>query len=273
MTADTYRAAAVGAAAYALCDTLHELGHVAATLLPLQVSVLSSSSVGISKTTSSPVVAFAGPLANLLLAGALALARPAVLPSNWRYFAWLFGTVNAFNCTAYLLYSALLGSGDWATVFDSLSPSVVWRPAVGLVGGALYAGAIFASLNVLRALIAEAVISEVQAKRYCLSTYWAGGLLLTAASVLNPISPWLILASGVATGFGAMAGLVLIPVLLKGTHQKSGRLKTESVRFSRTWVLSSSLASLAFVLVLGRGLQFTPGSTKVAESKASNPYI
>src|SRR4051794_35802825 len=106
MSADAYRAAVVGAAAYALCDTLHELAHLAATLLPLQVSVLSISSVAVSTSASHPLVALSGPLANLLLALSLLLASAKVLPSNWRYFAWVFGTVNLFNGIAYLLYSA-----------------------------------------------------------------------------------------------------------------------------------------------------------------------
>ena len=39
------------------------------------------------------------------------------------------------------------------------------------------------------------------------------------------------------------------------------RRRAESVRFGRTWVPASCLASLAFVVVLGRGLQFSPGSS------------
>jgi hypothetical protein len=266
---DVYRAASVGAAAYALCDTLHELGHLAATLLPLQVSVLGISSVGVSTTATSPVVALAGPLINLLLATALAMARPAVLSANWRYVAWLFGTVNLFNGIAYLLYSALLGSGDWATVFDSLGPPMLWRPAVGLSGIALYAGAIFASLGVLRMLIAAAVISRAGARRYCLAAYWAGGLVLTAASMLNPFSPWLILSSGIATGFGAMVGLVFISALLKGEHRGSVQPEGRSVHFGRAWAVSCSIASLAFVLVLGRGLQFTASGAQAAAADAA----
>ena len=73
-------AAGVGAAAVALCDALHELGHVA-TALPLAVPVLTISSVGISTATSSPAVALAGPLVNAVLAGALLVARsPALAP-------------------------------------------------------------------------------------------------------------------------------------------------------------------------------------------------
>jgi hypothetical protein len=266
---DTCGAASVGAAAYALCDTLHELGHLAATLLPVHVSVLSISSVGISTTTSSPVVALAGPLVNLLLGGALPLSRRVDLPSNLRYFLWLFGTVNLFNGVAYLMYSALLGSGDWAAVFNALAPAALWRPAAAIGGASLYAGAVFASLGVVRGFIAEGVVSKAQAERYCLGAYWAGGSLLVAASVLNPISPWLILTSGAATGFGAMVGLVLVALMSRGSHTKLDAPKAKPIQFGRMSVLGGALASLGFVLVLGPGVKLTPDTVSTTAVKAS----
>jgi len=49
--------AAVAALAYSLCDLLHELGHMAATLLPLGVKAISISTIGLSTSGSSAVVA------------------------------------------------------------------------------------------------------------------------------------------------------------------------------------------------------------------------
>jgi len=256
--ADTAAAATVGAAAFALCDTLHELAHVAPTALPTGVDVLSVASVGVGTSSASPVVAIAGPLANLVLAGALVAARRTRWPANRRCFAWLFATTNAFNAAAYLLYSALLASGDWATVLDALAGRALWRPAAGLAGLALYAAAVVASLAVLRALVADAVLSPPQARRYCLAAYGAGGLLLTIAAALNPFDPWLILMSGVATGFGAMVGFVFLPALLERTPE--GMAPTIGrARFDRGWVAASGLAALAFVVVLGPGIRLGAG--------------
>lgn len=103
--------ASMSVLSYALCDLAHELlGHGLATLLPLGVVAVSVSTVGLSTTASSPIVAAAGPLANLVLASALLVARGSSVAPAWRYFAWLFGSLNAFNATAYLLYSAILGT-------------------------------------------------------------------------------------------------------------------------------------------------------------------
>jgi len=214
------------------------------------------SSVGISTATSSPAVALAGPLVNAVLAGALLVARSPALAAESRCVAWLFGTVNLFDCVAYLLYSALLGSGDWATVFAAFSPPLLWRPAVALAGAALYAGAVFGSLRVLRALVADGALSCADARRWCLTAYWAGGLLLTAAAALNPIDAWLILTSGVATGFGAMAGLTFIPSLLKDDDGASAR-KASAARFGLAWLLVCVAVSLAFVFVLGPGIRLS----------------
>ena len=262
---DRLAEAIVGTAAYALCDGLHELAHVAVAKL-LEVSVLTISSVGISTATSSPAVALAGPLANALLAGALLVARSPA-PARWRRFAWLFGTVNLFNCVAYLLYSALLGSGDWAVVFDVLAPAGVWRPVAGLVGAGSYAVAIVASLRVMRSLVADRVTTLAAARRFCRLAYVAGGLLLVAAAALNPISPWLILTSGVATGFGAMAGLVWLPAGLKGPDDERGLRTAKASGFGPAWVLVSSIVSLAFVFGLGPGVRLVPAETPIAKAK------
>lgn len=49
---DALGVAALGAIAFALCDSLHEFGHLLAAVLPEQGSVISISSVGVSTTTS-----------------------------------------------------------------------------------------------------------------------------------------------------------------------------------------------------------------------------
>jgi hypothetical protein len=246
--------AAMAVLAYALCDLAHELlGHGLATLLPLSVSAVSVSTIGLSTTGSSPIVAAAGPLLNLVLASALLLARSSALSPAWRYFAWLFGSINSFNATAYLLYSAILGSGDWAVVFDAWAPTGVWRPWIGLAGLALYAGAIVVSLRALRGQISSGVIAKRNADRYCTTSYWIGGTLLTLGAVFNPVGPLLILTSGAATGFGAMLGLLVLPPLLrrKGLPANS---EEESLLIGRGWLVAGAVAAVVFIGVFGPGV-------------------
>src|SRR6185436_1415020 len=109
--------AAIAVLAYAACDLLHEAAHVAAAWLPVGVRSVTISTVGVSSFGESAIVSLAGPLANLVLGSTLWLMRSHALPATARYATWLFGSINGFNATAYLLYSALLGGGDWATVW------------------------------------------------------------------------------------------------------------------------------------------------------------
>lgn len=245
---------AVACIAYVLCDLLHEFGHAAATLLPVGVSAVSISTIGLSSTGSSAVVAAAGPLVNMMLSFALLLAFSSVLAPSWRYFGWLLGTVNLFNAAAYFIYSAILGSGDWAVVFNAVAPPLLWRPVVGIAGLTFYAGSVYCSLVALRGLVASGVIAEANVDRYCTSSYWIGGAQITAGAVFNPVSPWFILTSGAATGFGAMVGMLLLPALLRRNSPRAG-MRQESLRIGWAWITAGAAAVAVFIGIFGPGLR------------------
>ena len=243
---------ALTAVAYVLCDLLHELGHLAATLLPLGVKAVAISTIGLSSTGSSAVVAAAGPLVNLVLSLGLLVALVPAISATWRYFGWLLGTVNLFNAAAYLLYSAILGSGDWATVFNVIAPSSVWWPGLAVAGLISYGGSVHLSLVALRSLVRTGVLSRANVSRYCTGSYWVGGCLLTAGAALNPVSPLFILTSGAATGFGAMVGLLLLPPLLN-IRSVVGR-EGETLRVGTSWLAAGAVAVVVFIGVFGPGL-------------------
>jgi len=223
-------------------------------LLPLGVKAVSISTIGLSSTGSSAVVAIAGPLVNLVLALFLLLALAPKISPAWRYFAWLFGTINLYNATAYFLYSSILGTGDWATVFNAVAAANLWRPIVGLTGIVLYIASILASLAVLRRFCASGIVSSLNVDNYCTSAYWIGGLVITAGAVFNPISPWFILTSGAATGFGAMIGLLALPALFRRTNFTTASTG-ESLHIHWPWIMAGAIALVVFMGVFGPGLR------------------
>jgi hypothetical protein len=255
-TAKSLGLVAISALAYVLCDLLHELGHAAATLLPLGVEAVSISTIGLSSAGSSAVVAIAGPLVNFALALALFLVFVPRLSPTWRYFAWLSGTANLFNATAYLLYSSVLGTGDWATALNAVAAPTLWRPVAGLAGVVLYIASILASLVALRRLVSSGVVAASHVDRYCTTAYWTGGLVITAGAVFNPVSPWFILTSGVATGFGAMLGLLALPTLLRRAPPIN-RPIGESLRIGWPWVIAGAAATVIFIGIFGPGIRLT----------------
>jgi hypothetical protein len=244
-----------------LCDLLHECAHAVTTLLPLGVETLAISTIGTTTAGNSALVALAGPLANLLLAATLLLARSSRLAPATRYFAWLFGTLNLLDAVAYLGYSAVLGSGDWAVAFGAMAPADTWRPLAGGAGLLLYALAVVASARVLRGWCASTGTDPRRAGALCFVPYWAGALVLTAGSLPNPAGPIYILTSGAATGFGAMAGLLLVPKLLArgaaaandAAHHTDGDAAA-SPRLGRGWIAAATVLGILFILVLGPGI-------------------
>ncbi len=252
--AGTLPALSVAALSAVLFDLLHEAGHLAATALPVGVTALSISTIGVSSRGSSAVVAGAGPATNLLFALCLFGAFSNSLSPAWRYFAWLFGTGNLFNATAYLIYSAASDSGDWAFVFDALARPALWRPLVAAAGCGIYAASILASARALRALCAAGIVAPSSVEHLCALSYVGGGLVLTAGAVFNPVSPWYILSSGAATGFGAMAGLMLVPVRLRAVSA-GGDAAGERLELGWPWVAAGVVATAVFVGVFGPGVR------------------
>lgn len=246
--------AAISALAYVLCDLLHESAHAVTTLLPLGVKAVSISTIGLSTSGSSAIVALAGPVFNLVLGCALLFALAPKLHATWRYFAWLFGTVNFFNGTAYLLYSAILGTGDWATTFNAVAEPQLWRPVAGFFGIVLYIASIAVSFITLRRLCSSGITTTPSAERYCIISYWAGGIIVTVAAAFNPISPWFILTSGAAVGFGAMLGLFALPVLLR-RNPPTVAFASESLHIGWPWITAGTIALVVFIGVFGPGLR------------------
>ena len=247
---------AIAVIAYALCDMIHEvLGHGTATLASRDVKAVLLTTVALSTQGSSRLVAAAGTLANLLAGlAAFVLWRRKWGSVTVRYSLWLLASLNLFSATGYLLYSGVLGSGDWAVVTANLEPHVVWRVGMVLVGAATYALSVHVSAVTLGRMVSSGCIRHSDVQWVSLLPYWVGGVLLVAGAVPNPVSGWLILSSGASSGFGAMAGLLWVPRIVRAPASES-ELRASSLGFSRGWTIAAILVAAAFVLVIGRGIR------------------
>src|SRR5207245_10137212 len=86
-------------------------------------------------------VAAAGTIINLI-AGAIGLvafrATSAARKPHAAYFLWLFTTLNLLMGAGYFLFSGVGNIGDWAAVASGALSPFIWRPAMAVVGGAIY---------------------------------------------------------------------------------------------------------------------------------------
>ncbi|MET0550734.1 MAG: hypothetical protein ABW002_15845 [Xanthomonas sp.] len=240
---------AVAALAAVLGDVGHELAHTAVAAATPGVQLLRLSTVGLSTLGSSPWIALAGPAFNLCAALTLVAARWRALSPAWRYFAWVFGSFNLFNALAYPVYSAVLGSGDWATVFAGVASGMVWRVPLGLFGAMGYAATIHAVGATLAALCADGLMDGEAALRACRLSYLGFAGVLVLGAVFNPVGWMLVLTSGVATGFLAMAGMLRVAV------PSAPLVVPARLQPGRAWCVAGVVASVLFVAVMGPGIE------------------
>ena len=253
---DPLTVVSVALTAYAVCDLVHEvLGHGIAAFAT-GVHITSLSSVALQTSSPSRIVAASGSAANVVAGvAAMIMFRRLVRLSPGGYFAWLSGALNLLNGLGYPLYSALLGSGDWAVVVQGLQPAWSWRLLLGLAGSGAYAAAVVVAARQLARAVERLLVSRVELVRLVFPAYLAGGLLLVVASALNPISPILVLTSGASSGFGAMAGLMLVPQLVG--RRTAGMMSAEgAIARSPRWIMAGFLVGALFVALVGPGLHF-----------------
>jgi len=144
---DLLTVTAIALVAYAASNVWHEaVGHGGACVaLGGKPNVLSSVHFDCGEEAISALasrgVAAAGTIANFI-AGAIGLvALKATNPErkpHIAYFLWLFTTLNLLMGAGYFLFSGVGNIGDWADVASGTGSPLIWRPAMTVLGGALY---------------------------------------------------------------------------------------------------------------------------------------
>src|SRR5437867_5545913 len=138
---------AIALVAYSASGVLHEaVGHGGACVaLGGKPLVLSSVHFECDEKSMSALarrcVSAAGIVANFV-AGLLALVafkftNPVHKPHT-AYFLWLFATLTLLMGAGYFLFSGVGNIGDWADVASGTVSPFIWRPAMAVLGGAVY---------------------------------------------------------------------------------------------------------------------------------------
>ena len=141
-------------------------------------------------------------------------------------------------------------------VFGSVLPSAAWRPLAGVVGIVAYGACILAASRALLRLVAAGVVGRADVDACCTVSYWIGGCVVTLASVFNPVSSIFILTSGAATGFGAMVGLLALPVIIR-RDQLGPSPAAGTLRITAPWVVAGVVSTVLFVCVMGPGIRLS----------------
>jgi hypothetical protein len=247
---------AISALACILQDVLHEgLGHGVTALLS-GAHRLTVSTVALQCDIETRWISANGTLANLFFAALffLLLRKPQRYRPATRYFLVLAMMGNLFTGTGYFLFSGIANFGDWAAVTRGLQPYRVWRVALVAGGAVSYYG----SMLLVAAEMTPFDRKESPPRRLrdlCWTPYFTDGILAALGGLLNPLGLFYVLASALPSTLGANAGLLSLPY----TMRSRSRGDTESlapIERSPFWIVVGSAASLAFVVVLGRGVNW-----------------
>ncbi|HTS28966.1 MAG TPA: hypothetical protein VMH81_24010 [Bryobacteraceae bacterium] len=170
-------------------------------------------------------------------------------------FCWLFGVFNLMN-SGDLVASAVTNSSDWANVIAGLSPPWLWRCILGLAGIILHVKSVNLAARLLIRRFASGETGLADLARLTLPAYLAAGLVMTIASIFNPIGPQLILPSGVAPSFGLNAGLLWVRRIVP-QRARTHSAATNAMPLSFFWIALALLLGGVFVAVLGPGIRFS----------------
>jgi len=248
---------AISALACILQDVLHEgLGHGITAWLS-GAHRLTMSTVALQSDIETRWISANGSLVNLLFAAILwiLLMRPQRYPPATHYFLVLAMAGNLFTATGYFFFSGVFNFGDWAAVIRGLQPHWIWQLGLVVLGVASYCASMLVVADKLKPFRRKGETSP-RLRVLCWTPYFTDAVLAGLGGLLNPLGLFYVIASALPSTLGANAGLLSLPVMMRGRSPgEEGQVGW--IGRSAGWIVTASIASLLFILVLGRGITWS----------------
>lgn len=233
--------------AMGLAALLHEgLGHgVTAWLRGDMVTQLTSNHL--SDRRRDHLVEAGGTIVNLVT-GALALVLCSRARPNLRYFLWFFAAVSLLDGAGYFLFSGIAGVGDWAAVIADLPHQAILRTVMAIFGGVFY----YLCVRWLAAGVRPFVGVPSDYNLVGRLPYLAACLFYCLAGAFDPLGIRLLFLSTIPAAFGGLSGLLWADQLLPRTAPPHPLI----VERAPAWWWAAAVFGVAFVVVIGRGINF-----------------
>jgi len=191
-----------------------------------------------------------GTLVNLAVGAiSLVLSHDRALSPARRYFYWSLAAFNLLAGCGYLLFSGVLGMGDWQAVIDGLPYQPVLRAALSLAGAGLYILAVRLLACALRPFCPDHERFNLVGRL----PYLAACLFICAAGLLDPLGWRAFLLSTVPAALGGYSGLLWANSLMPRTSREPA----VCIGPARAWWAAALLIGLLFIAILGRGVHFS----------------
>jgi hypothetical protein len=263
---DALTLCAIAALAFVVADVAHEIiGHGAGFVaVGGRSAVMTTTRLivdGRSLTRlGGRIFSVGGPLGNLVFAGLAWLAQRRLhgLGARARVFLWLVAALNLLWAVGYLVYSGVLGLGDWAELVQGLAPAWLWRPGLLVLGLVLYYVSARALASEMRWFAGtDDALQPRRRRRLIFLSYLASGLVACAGALPDPRGASQVLYSAVPETFYGNLPLLLTPCLfsrLPGRVDRAGLAAPALVERSAGWIVAAALATALYVGLLGPGI-------------------
>jgi hypothetical protein len=244
----------ISALACILQDVLHEgLGHGVTAWLSGAHRV-TMSTVALQSDIDTRWISANGTLVNLAAAAILwlVLLRPARYRPAIHYFLVLAMAGNLFTGTGYFLFSGVSNFGDWAAVIHGWEPHWMWQTGLVVLGVVSYYASMLVVAGELRPFQGE---GPRRLRVLCWTPYFTDGILAGVGGLFNPLGLFYVIASALPSTLGANAGMLSLPEMMR--RRSGGKPQVEPIRRSVAWIAVAAVASLLFIVVLGRGITWS----------------
>lgn len=249
--------------AYLMANVLHEgVGHASVCrVVGCELETLTSAHVewepGSASDAAQRLVSASGTLVNLLAALAFAALLQIFRNAGGtaRYFLWISTAVNLLAGTGYLLFSGVIGIGDWMAVIDGWEPSWLWRTSLVVSGIVLYLAAIAVLLRLLAPLVGSQPVAVAQAVRLTTASYVLGSVASTLAALLNPMGAVLFVISFAAHA-GGTSGLAWMAQLFKTRWFPRTGARAIAIPRQWSWRFAAAVLLVLHIALLGPGIRF-----------------
>jgi hypothetical protein len=190
-----------------------------------------------------------GTIVNLIVGSiALLASSRAGDRANLRYFLWLLGALNLLPGAGYFLFSGIFGFGDWQAVIDGLPHQAALRIGMTLFGAVLYFAVVWLLAISIRPFAPDRAAYNTVGR----IPYYAACLFSCAAGALDPLGIKLLLVSTAPAAFGGSSGLMWADNLMPNSVASASL----TVEQQRSWWIAAAILGIAYIVILGRGIQF-----------------
>ena len=254
---DGWTLGAIGIAAYVLADIVHEvIGHGTACLMHgARITLLTS--VYFRCSARTPLIAAAGPTANLVAAGLawFVQRRSRIVDAGLRLLTLMTFAFNLFWGAGSMVFHSITNQDDWAIAVAGLEPPWLWRSVLVVIGSGVY---VLGTRRVIRTLSVfvgnDASSASARARRLVFVPYAAAGAAACVAAAFYMPNPFRAMLEAILETYAASFAVIL-PLLW---HVKSAGTSTpllSSIRQSGTWMGAVAVALIVFGALLGHGIR------------------